>query len=86
MAQYNIQFKASVRKDLRKIPKKDVLKILTKIESLADKPLPPQAEKLSGDDKYRIRQGNYRILYQIEDDILVVTVVKVGHRKEVYQR
>ncbi len=85
MAQYSIQFKASVRKDLRKIPKKDVLKILTKIESLADNPLPPQAEKLSGDDKYRIRQGNYRILYQIEDDILLITVVKVGHRRDVYR-
>ncbi len=85
MAQYSIQFKASVRKDLRKIPKKDVLKILTKVESLADNPLPPQAEKLSGDDKYRIRQGNYRILYQIEDDVLVVTVVKVGHRRDVYR-
>ena len=85
MAQYSIQFKASVRKDLRKIPKKDVLKILTKIESLADNPLPTQAEKLSGDDKYRIRQGNYRILYQIEDDVLLITVVKVGHRRDVYR-
>jgi mRNA interferase RelE/StbE len=85
MAQYNIQFKESVRKDFRKIPKKDVLRILAKIEALADNPMPPQAEKLSGDDKYRIRQGNYRILYRIEDDILMVTVVKVGHRKDVYQ-
>ena len=85
MAQYSIQFKASVRKDLRKIPKKDVLKILTKVESLAGNPLPPQAEKLSGDDKYRIRQGNYRILYQIEDDVLLITVVKVGHRRDVYR-
>ena len=85
MAQSSIQFKASVRKDLRKIPKKDVLKILTKVESLAGNPLPSQAEKLSGDDKYRIRQGNYRILYQIEDDILLITVVKVGHRRDVYR-
>ncbi|PCI02267.1 MAG: type II toxin-antitoxin system mRNA interferase toxin, RelE/StbE family [Zetaproteobacteria bacterium] len=85
MARYSIQFKASVRKDLRKIPKKDVLRILAKIEALAEDPLPPQSEKLSGDEKYRIRQGNYRILYSIEDDILVVTVVKVGHRRDVYQ-
>jgi len=85
MARYNIQFKASVRKDFRQIPKKDVLRILAKIEALADNPMPPQAEKLTGDDKYRIRQGNYRILYRIEDDILMVTVVKVGHRRDVYR-
>ena len=86
MARYNIQFKASVRKDLRKIPKKDVLRILGKIEALADNPIPPQAEKLSGDEKYRIRQGNYRILYQIDDEILMIEVVKVGHRRDVYHR
>jgi mRNA interferase RelE/StbE len=86
MVQYNIQFKESVRKDFRKIPKKDVLRILAKIEALADNPMPPQAEKLSGDDKYRIRQGVYRILYQIHARILTVVVVKVGHRKDVYQR
>jgi len=86
MAQYKIQFKASVQKDLRTIPQKDVLRILAKIESLVSNPTPPQAEKLSGDEKYRIRQGNYRILYSIEDDILMVTVVKVGHRRDVYTK
>jgi len=85
MARYNLQFKESVRKDFRQIPKKDVLRILAKIEALADNPMPPQAEKLSGDDKYRVRQGNYRILYRIENDILMVTVVKVGHRRDVYR-
>jgi len=85
MAPYKIQFKASVQKDLRAIPKKDVLRILTKTESLADNPTPPQAEKLSGDEKYRIRQGNYRILYRIEDDVLMVAVVKFGHRWVVYK-
>jgi len=85
MARYNLQFKESVRKDFRQIPKKDVLRILAKIEALADNPMPLQAEKLSGDDKYRIRQGNYRILYRIEDEILMVTVVKVGHRRDVYR-
>jgi len=86
MAQYNIQFKESVRKDFRKIPMKDVLRILAKIEALADNPMPPQAEKLSGDDKYRVRQGNYRILYQIHEKVLTVVVVKVGHRRDVYDR
>jgi len=86
MARYSIVFRASIRKDLRKIPKQDVRRIMARIESLADDPRPPQAEMLTGDDKYRIRQGNYRILYSIEDDRLVVSVVKVGHRREVYRR
>lgn len=86
MAQYNIQFKDSVRKDLKRIPKKDVLRIMERISSLAENPTPPQAEMLSGDDKYRIRQGAYRILYQIEEHILTVCIVKVGHRKDVYRK
>jgi len=86
MARYSIVFKTSVRKDLRKIPRKDVLRILARIESLADEPRPRGAEMLTGDDKYRIRQGDYRILYRIEDDRLMVCVVKVGHRREVYSR
>jgi mRNA interferase RelE/StbE len=85
VAPYSIRFKQSVAKDLKAIPKKDVQRIMGRIASLADDPRPPQAEKLSGDDKYRIRQGVYRILYQIEDEILTVCVVKVGHRKEIYR-
>jgi mRNA interferase RelE/StbE len=54
------------------------------IESLADDPRPPQSKKLSGLEQYRLRQGNYRILYSIKDDLLIVFVVAVGHRKEIY--
>jgi len=86
MARYSIVFKASVKKDLRSIPKKDVQRILARIESLANDPRPAGAEMLTGDDKYRIRQGDYRILYRIEDDRLVIFVVKVGHRREVYRK
>jgi len=86
MARYSIRFRTSVRKDLRKIPKADVQRIMARIESLADNPRPPRAEMLTGDDKYRIRQGNYRILYTVEDDALIVCVVKVGHRREVYRK
>lgn len=86
MARYKIRFKVSVKKDLRKIPKQDIQRILTRIESLADDPRPPQAEMLTGDEKYRIRQGNYRILYIIEDHVLTVCIVKIGHRKDVYQQ
>jgi len=85
MARYSIVLKASVRKDLRGIPKKDVQRILARIESLADEPRPRGAEMLTGDDKYRVRQGDYRILYRIEDDRLMVCVVRIGHRREVYR-
>ena len=75
MAKYRILFKQSVAKDLRTIPKKDVRRILQRIEALADEPRPVGVEKLSGDEKCRIRQGNYRILYRIDDDIITVTMV-----------
>jgi mRNA interferase RelE/StbE len=85
MASYRIVFKKSVAKDLRQIPKKDVQRILKRIDSLKEDPRPAGVEKLSGDEKYRIRQGNYRILYMIEDKIITVTIVKVGHRRDVYR-
>lgn len=85
MASYSIRFKESVRKDLRGIPKKDVRKILSIIAALAENPRPLGCKKLSGEERYRLRQGNYRILYSIEDRILTVCIVKVGHRREVYR-
>jgi mRNA interferase RelE/StbE len=85
MGEYKIFFKESVEKDLRSIPKKDLKKILAHIEALAKEPRPQGYEKLSGQEKYRIRQGTYRIIYSIQDQELTVWVVKVGHRKEVYR-
>ena len=85
MEPYKIVFKKSVAKDLKKIPKKDVSKILKVIRSLADAPRPPQVKKLSGQDRYRMRQGSYRILYSVEDAQLVITVVKMGDRRAVYR-
>jgi mRNA interferase RelE/StbE len=85
MASYKIIVKKSVAKDLRSIPKKDIQRILAAIQSLADNPRPPQSKKLSGQERYRLRQGNYRILYSIEDEKLVVCVVKVGNRRDVYR-
>ena len=85
MGEYKIFFKESVEKDLRSIPKKDLKKILLRIEALAKEPRPQSCEKLSGQEKYRIRQGTYRIIYSIQDQELTVWVVKVGHRKEVYR-
>ena len=78
-------FKESVWKDFKQIPKKDVKKILNKIEGLGNDPRPIGCEKLSGDEKYRIRQGRYRIIYSVQDKELTVWVVKVGHRKDIYR-
>lgn len=86
MAKYEIVFKRSVYKDLKPIPKADVKRILERIDTLADDPRGPGCEKLSGQERYRFRQGVYRIVYEIADDRLIVTVVKVGHRGQVYNR
>jgi mRNA interferase RelE/StbE len=85
MAGYKIYFKESVEKDFRTIPKKNLQKILSRIEALAQDPKPPGHEKLTGQERYRIRQGHYRIIYSVHDKELTVWVVKVGHRKDVYR-
>ena len=83
MASFEVVVRKSVAKDLRRIPDKDVRRILERIASLADDPRPPGSEKLSAQERYRVRQGVYRILYAIKDDQLIITVVKIGHRREV---
>jgi mRNA interferase RelE/StbE len=85
MGRYKIIFRKSVAKDLRTIPNQDLRRILASIDSLSDEPRPPGIEKLAEQKKHRIRQGDYRIIYEITDDELVVIVVKVGHRKDVYR-
>ena len=85
MAEYKIYFKESVEKDFRLIPKKDLQKILLRIEALAKDPRPPGHEKLTGQERYRIRQGQYRIIYSIQDKELTFWVVKAGNRKDVYR-
>jgi len=86
MANYKLVFRKSVSKDLRPIPNKDVARILQCIEELQENPRPVGSEKLSGQERYRVRQGVYRIIYEVTDELLVVTVVKVGHRKHIYKR
>ncbi len=85
MAEYNIHFKSSVEKDFTPIPKKDLRKILDRIALLSGDPRPAGCEKLSGQERYRIRQERYRIIYAIQDQVLTVCVVKVGHRKDIYR-
>jgi len=85
MELYRVIVKQSVAKDLRQIPKKDVKRILAAIQTLAKNPRPPQSKKLSGQERYRLRQGNYRILYSIEDENLIICVIKVGNRRDIYR-
>jgi mRNA interferase RelE/StbE len=89
VASYSLLIKASAAKELEATPKKDRKRLAARIKSLAAAPRPPGSEKLSGEEKYRIRQGDYRILYLIlyliNDAISTVIVVKIGHRREVYR-
>jgi len=86
MGSYKIFFRRSVIKDLEKIPKKDLQRIMKRIGKLALEPRPPGCEKISGQDRYRIRQGNYRIVYSIQENELTVWIVKIGHRRDVYRQ
>lgn len=85
MAKYKIIFKKSVAKDLRAIPNQDVARILSRIDQLAENPRAEGCIKLTGRESYRVRQGIYRIIYDIRDGVLVVNVVKVAHRAKVYK-
>lgn len=85
MEKYRVEIKKSAVKEIEHLPRRDMKAVLEKIESLSDNPRPHDCKKLSAREKYRVRCGNYQILYLIEDDILTVFVVKAGHRKDVYR-
>lgn len=85
MASYRLLIKPSAARELEGVPRKDRRRLVARIRELAEKPRAPGAEKLSGHDLYRVRQGDYRILYEIIDHDLTVTVIKIGHRREVYR-
>ena len=83
---YSIEFRPAVLKSLKKFPKRDLVKIKKKIEELASDLPDPKTTKMKGDNSFhKIRSGNYRIIYEIHNDRLVILVVKVGHRKDVYK-
>ncbi|MBU1474531.1 MAG: type II toxin-antitoxin system RelE/ParE family toxin [Acidobacteria bacterium] len=86
MDSYKIFFRRSVIKELKNVPKKDLQRIMKRIEKLARNPRPQGYEKISGQDHFRIRQGNYRIVYSIQDDELTIWIVKIGHRREIYRQ
>jgi len=85
MGRFSLLFTRSVAKDLRPTPKRDVTRILRRIEGLADDPRPEGCEKLTDQERYRIRQGDHCIVYEVQDDARIVTVVKIGHRREAYR-
>ncbi len=85
MENYRIEIKRSATKELRRIAAKDQRRIIDRIRSLSGDPRPADTKKLSGEEKYRIRQGDYRILYQIYDETITVVVVRIGHRRDVYR-
>jgi mRNA interferase RelE/StbE len=85
VASYNVLIKRSATKELEGLPPKVRPRIATKIDALGTAPRPPGVEKLSGQEKYRIRQGDYRVIYAIDDDARTVTVFKIGHRRDVYR-
>ena len=83
---YKLRIKESAAKELESIgTKKDRERIATRINALAAEPRPPGSEKLEGEDKYRVRQGNYRIVYSVDDHSRIVVITKIGDRKEVYR-
>lgn len=84
MEKYKILIKKSAVNELENIPKKDIKKVIKRIQSLAQNPRPHGSQKLSAQERYRVRQGNYRIVYSVKDKELTVQVVKIGHRREIY--
>lgn len=85
MASYRLVIRRSAGKEIEALPSRDRRRVVTKIQGLAANPRPAGCEKLSGEEKYRLHQGDYRILYEIADRELIVTVVKVGNRRDVYR-
>lgn len=82
---YDLVVKKSAERELRALPKHDLRRMTERLQGLSHNPRPPGCDKLSGHDQYRIRQGDYRIVCAIDDAAHVVTIVKIGHRREVYR-
>ena len=82
---YRIEFLSRARRELAKLPNPIGERIAREIDGLKDLPRPPGCKKLTGIDAWRIRIGDYRVIYQIRDDRLIVLVVRVGHRRDIYE-
>ena len=86
MGEYRVFLRRSVGKDIERIPKRDLKRILDRIRLLGRDPRPPGHESLAGQDRYRIHQVDYRIVYSVQDDDRSIWIVKVGHRRDIYDR
>ena len=83
---YSLVVKRSAEKELKKLPPGDLRRVIERLPGLTQNPRPSNCEKLSGEtERYRIRQGDYRIVYRIDDGARLVEIVKIGHRREVYR-
>ena len=85
MANYRLLINPSAAKELVALPARYRNRIAAKLQRLASEPRPPRAEKLSGQEKCRLRQGDYRVVYSVDDDESAVLIVKIGHRRDVYR-
>jgi len=85
MASFRVEFKPSVKKDLKGIPRQDVVRLLKVIDTLATDPHPPGSRKLAGREAWRLRVGIYRIIYLIENEKVTIVIVKIAHRRNVYR-
>ena len=85
MASYRVHIKPSALKELERVPLSDRRRLAKRLEQFAEEPRPGGTEKLSGSHLYRLRQGDYRIVYEVVDSTRTVTVYKIGHRREVYR-
>lgn len=85
MAKYRITIKKSAAKELEYVPRKNLRRIVKRIRSLAEDPRPQGSQKLSGQEHFRVRQGDYRIIYSVDDKDLSIDIVRIGHRREVYR-
>ena len=85
-ASYSVVIKKSAERELRVLPKQDLPRVVDRIRALAGDPRPLGNEKITGQERYRIRQGDYRIVYAVDDEGRTVEIVKIGHRREVYRK
>lgn len=85
MEKYKIEFKKTAAIELNSLPNREIKKIVVAINLLVENPRPTNSKKLSGSERYRLRIGDYRILYEIENQVLIIYIVKIAHRKDVYR-
>lgn len=85
MVKYKLEFKKSAAKELKTLPQKEIKKILQSVKQLIGNPRPVNSKKLSAAEKYRLRVGDYRVLYEIQDQRLIIYIVRIAHRKEAYK-